>query len=504
MRLRALPDFSPTRVFLFTVALGGAAGVDFVASSMMGIAGTHIRGGVHASPEDFLWSMTSYAAMASVANLMLARIARHTSYRSYTVVGLLVAALGSLLCMLCDTPLELTIARGVQGFGAGGLFAASRILIQLVAARDERGPLFIGFNIGSLGLSAITPWLAAELVEGAAWQMVFAIQVVLALAVLVLVLLTYPHRETPAGGLWELDIDPMDWPVVILFGLGAMVLMHGLGDLRFYEFASSPSVALTPLAGVALIGAAFVRLHREPQLWLDPHALLGRRYLVGILFYAIYYFLNGLWNYLIPTLLQSGFGFGFQVTGEVLTWASTLSLGAMLCFSLVAPKLFGQRRYIAFGYVLFSVALLMLSLRTMTGASMDVILPALFLQGLTVPFVMAQVAGMTFVDFAEDDFQHAYAFKNIVRQIATASGTGAASLWLQYGEAIARTRLVERITPFDLGGMPPMPELMRMASELETQATLVASANLLSWLAVFCGCVAVIALLIRWRTTPVA
>jgi len=501
MKLRALPHFSSARVFLFTLALGGATGVDFVASSMMGIAGTHIRGGVHASPEDFLWSMTSYAAMASVANLMLGRVARHTSYRTCTAIGLILAAIGSLLCALCDTPLELTFARGVQGFGAGGLFTASRILIQLVAARDERPPLFIGFNIGSLGLSALTPWLAAELVESAAWQMVFAIQVVLALAVLMLVLLTYPVRVVPAGRLRELDIDPMDWSVVILFGLGAMVLMHGLGDLRFYELASSPSVALMPLAGLLLIGTAFVRLHREPGRWLDPHALLGRRYLIGILFYAIYYFLNGLWSYLIPTLLQSGFGFGFQVTGEALTWASTLSLGAMLCFSMVGPKVFGLRRYIALGYVMFAAALLMLSLRTLTGVSMAVILPALLLQGLTVPFVMAQVAGMTFVDFDEDDFQHAYAFKNIVRQITTASGTGAASLWLQYGEAIARTRLVERITPFDLGGVPPISDMMRIASMLQTQATLVASANLLSALAIFCGVVAVVALVIRWRTT---
>ncbi len=504
MRLRALPDFSPLRIFFFTVALGGAAGVDFVASSMMGIAGTHIRGGVHASPEDFLWSMTSYAAMASVANLMLARIARHTSYRSFTVIGLIIAIVGSLLCALSETPFELAIARGVQGLGAGGLFAASRIIMQLLATRDERGALYFGFNIGSQGLLAITPWLAAELVESAAWQMVFAIQVVLALVVLVLVLLTYPRRVPPPGGLWALDIDPMDWTVVILFSLGAMVLMHGLGDLRFYEFASSPAVALTPLLGFALIGAAFVRLRSESKLWLDPHALLGRRFLIGILFYAIYYFLNGLWNYLIPTLLQSGFGFGFQVTGAALTWASTVSLGAMMCFSLVAPRMFGRRRYIAFGYVLFSAALLMLSLRTMSGASMAAILPALLLQSLTVPFVMAQVAGMTFVDFDEDDFQDAYAFKNIVRQIATASGTGAASLWLQYGETVARTHLIERITPFDLGGVPPMPEVMRMATALQTQATLVASANLLSWLAVFCGCVAVIALLIRWRTTPVA
>ncbi|MBB3258076.1 hypothetical protein F4827_002944 [Paraburkholderia bannensis] len=46
--------------------------------------------------------------------------------------------------------------------------------------------------------------------ESAAWQMVFVIQVVLALAVLVLVVLTYPSRVTPPGALWEMDIECSD------------------------------------------------------------------------------------------------------------------------------------------------------------------------------------------------------------------------------------------------------------------------------------------------------
>ncbi|MBB3258078.1 hypothetical protein F4827_002946 [Paraburkholderia bannensis] len=46
-----------------------------------------------------------------------------------------------------------------------------------------------------------------------------------------------------------------------------------------------------------------------------------------------------------------------------------------------------------------------------------------------------------------------------------------------------------------------MPDMMHMATMVETQATLVASANLLSSLAIFCAVVAVFALLIRWRAT---
>lgn len=144
------PDLSAAQVYLFAFTLGCTTGVDFVASSMMGVAGTHIRGGIHASPEDFLWSLTSYAAAATVANLVLRRIAQDISYRGFTLLGLLIATVGAALCAVCNTPLELSLARAVQGLGAGGLFTASRIIIQLAAAREERRPLFLGFNAGGM------------------------------------------------------------------------------------------------------------------------------------------------------------------------------------------------------------------------------------------------------------------------------------------------------------------------------------------------------------------
>jgi MFS family permease len=127
-----------------------------------------------------------------VANLMLRRLAHDISYRGFTMAGLVIAAAGAALCALSRNPLELALARAVQGFGAGGLFAASRIIIQLAAAREERRPLFIGFNIGSMGLPAAAPWITAQLVENAEWQMVFVLQAGIALATLLFVVLTYP------------------------------------------------------------------------------------------------------------------------------------------------------------------------------------------------------------------------------------------------------------------------------------------------------------------------
>jgi MFS family permease len=491
------PELSAVRVYLIGLALGCSTGVDFWASAMMGVAGTHIRGGVHASPEDFLWAMTSYAAAAVVANLMLRRLAHDISYRGFTITGLAIAALGAVLCALSRNPLELALARAVQGFGAGGLFAASRIIIQLAAAREERRPLFIGFNVGSMGLPAAAPWVTAQLVESADWQMIFVVQALIALATVAFVLVTYPPRLTATLLPWDVEYHAMDWATVVLFGVGALTLLHGLGDLRFYELTSSPSVALTPVIGAIFFVLGVFYLHRHPDPWLNPLVLVGRRFLVGLAFYAIYYFLSGLWTYVVSTMLQSGLGFTFQTTGTILSATSSLGFVGAALFTFWGTALPGARRYIGLGYLIFAVAAWLLAHRMMPGASIAAILPVLVLQSLTLPFILMLVAGLTWAEFTVDDFAHGYQFKNIVRQIASAAGTGLASLWLQYEEVMARTHLVAKVTPYDLPGVIEPAELARLSRLIDQQATLIGTGNLLALLAFACAVIAMAAVLQR-------
>ncbi|MGC7402778.1 MFS transporter [Pandoraea pneumonica] len=491
------PELTAPQVYLFAFALGCSTGVDFVASSMMGIGGTHIRGGVHASPEDFLWSLTSYAAAATVANLVLGRISRDLSYRGFTLLGLVIAAIGAGLCAVSNTPTELALAKAVQGLGAGGLFSASRIIIQLAAEREERKPLFMGFNTGGIGLSALAPWVTSMLMQDVSWRVIFVVQVVLALATLVLVALTYPRRLEASLAPWQLDVGGMDWVTVVFLGAGALVLLHGLGDLRFYEIRSSPSVALTPIIGVALIGCVFLHQHRHPDPWLDPKRLIGQRYLVGLGFYALYYFLNGLWSYVMPTTLQTGLGFTFQATGTATTVAGLIGFAAMTAFTYGNQHLVGQRRWIALGYVMFALAAWLVSQRLMPGVSLPLVLEAMVLQQMTTPFILALVAGLTYREFTVDDFAHAYQFKNIVRQIVTAGGTGVASLWLQYGEAMARTQLVANVTPFSVPPDTDAASLARLSQVIDQQALLLAASNLFALLSFVCAAVAIIAVVQR-------
>ncbi len=496
--LGALPRVTRGGVFLMGLAFGCATGVDFVATSILATGAVQIRAGIFATPDDFLWCFTAYAAAAIVANLMLRRIAEFISYRGFTVLGLAIAGTGCLLCAISENVLQLSLALAVQGLGAGGLFAAARTLIQMIAAPKERPRLLWPFVLGAIGMLAAAPWVTATLMLDASWRMIFVLQAVTTAATLLLVSVTYPHRVKPPR---KPDLDTlaaMDWCTVVLLGAGALVLVHGLADLRLYTAANSIEAIGWPLAGGVLMALAFVRLHVRPDPWLNTHRLGGRRYLTGLAFFATYSFLAGLWNYLMPILMQLGLGFSFETTGMIMTITSAVGVAAAILFVLYGARLPGSRRYLALGYAMTAAAAWLLATRLMTDLSMGRVIQALLLQSAALPFTLIIVAKLTFMETTLDDFSHTYQFKNIVRQVAAAAGTGTAAQCLQYGEAVARTQLVGGIDPFSIPYLPHGFGLVGLSQLIDQQAVILAGANLLAIVAPGCMLVAGIALWQRW------
>ncbi|RZT39507.1 MFS transporter [Cupriavidus agavae] len=496
--LTALPRVTRGGVMLMGLALGCATGVDFVATSILATAAVQIRAGIYATPDEFLWCFTAYAAAAIVANLMLRRLAEYLSYRGVTIAGLWIAIAGTLLCAVSDNITQLSMALFVQGLGAGGLFASARTLIQLIAAPPERPRLLWPFVVGALGMLAVAPWVTATLMLDAGWRTIFVVQAIAMAGTLLLVSVTYPHRVRPP---YRPDFDTlaaMDWLTVFLLGAGALVLVHGLADLRLYTASDALGVVGWPAAGAALMALAFLRLHVRPDPWLNTHRLGGKRYLTGLAFFAIYAFTAGLWNYVMPILMQLGLGFSFETTGMITTISSSFGVVAAVLFVLYGAKLPGSRRWLALGYAMIAVAAWMLATRVMSDLSLDRVAQALVLQSVAVPFALVLVAKLTFLETSLDDFSHTYQFKNIVRQVASAAGTGTAAQCLQYGEAVARTHLVGRVDPYLAAHLPADVSLVSLSQTIDQQAVLLAASNLLAIVAPACLLVAGVAAWQRW------
>ncbi|HEY9104968.1 MFS transporter [Chitinimonas sp.] len=476
------PEMGRLHVRAFGLVMGMVVGLDFIASSMIGVAGNHIQGGVHASPEEYLWAVTIFAVTAVMSNLIIGRVAGRISYRTFTLWGIVVFVLGALLCAAANGIGVLTLGRAVQGLGGGGLFTAARVVMQLTSKPQERGTLFWGFGLGSFGLLAMAPWASAELVELFDWRAVFLLQAALGALVWPLVWLTFPLRKPAEIAEDKLRFGHLDWPAVLAVGVGTLLCLHIVQDFRYFQPSAIHSVVISSFVGIGLVLFIASRMHTHPDPWLDVRRLGSRRYLVGLTFYGLFYLISGYWNLLLSGFLQSGLGFDFSTTGLLMTLGGIATVAMLVLYMLNTGRLFRKRRVIVAGFAVLAVASSMLASAAMPGASTTVLLPGILLQGLTSVLIMLQTATMTYLDFGHEDFAHAYQLKNILREIATALGTGLASLMLQNGRAEARTDLVARFDSITLAGLYPegvTPQtLAQWSTEIDRQATLIASNHL--------------------------
>ena len=419
---------SPPR-FLGLV-LGLVTAADFAATLSLLVASEPVRKGLHATPGQFIWIFTAYAATGTVVIPFIERLARRWHYRSLMVGGLFLFMVGALGAAASHTVAQAVLARAVQGLGGGGLFTMSRVYLQLAAPAPLRARCARDYLVGLFGATALVPWLTAVLAEGWGWRAVFLLQGAFALPILVL---AWRHlkveRYTPRS------LGRVDWPMTLGFALGLLLLLHGLENWTLGSLDGS-HLALFVVA-VAVLAFAARRLHRDADPLLDMRVLNGRRYLVGLGFYGFYYLVNGAASFIYPKLFRSGMGLSFTATGALLSLAAGTTF-ALVPFLFLVRRFKDRRRVIATGFVLAALALVWMAFRARVGTTFVDLLAPMVLKGFFPLLVIVQVAGLTYHEVAHEDFIHAYALKNIMRQLAGVFAVGLASHGWQALAAVYR------------------------------------------------------------------
>jgi len=371
------------------------------------------------SKQDLPWVLSAYALTFGGLLLLGGRAADLLGRRRVFMAGVLVFTAASLVCGLAWSPAALLAARVVQGAGAAIMTPTALSIISTTFPEGSERNKALGIWGGLGGIGAAARWLiGGPLVDGPGWRWIFFINIPIGLAALALSPLLL--RES-RGSLTRRSYDPARALTIS----GALVLL-------VYAVVKAPDVGwgdvrtILPLAGSALLLAAFALIESRHRAPLVPLRILRSRTLAGANAETVLIGIVAVGMPFVPTLYAQVLGYSpvkFGVSSVVLAVAVTVAAIA----GQAAVLKVGFRSVAATGMALMGAGSLVLTQVSVHGSYFPDIFFGLLLCGLGIglAFVTATVAALAGVTGYESGL--ASGISNTALQIGTALGVAIVS-----------------------------------------------------------------------------
>ncbi|WP_026692353.1 MFS transporter [Peribacillus kribbensis] len=144
----------------------------------------------------YAWAFAAYMITTTILSPVAGRLSDMFGRKRVFASGILLFLVGSLLCGLSQTMVQLVIFRAIQGIGAGFMMPFPAIIAGDLFSVEKRGKIQALFT-GMWGLSAIlAPLLGAFFVEYMTWRWIFFINLPICL-ISFFTLLPYKEKYEP-------------------------------------------------------------------------------------------------------------------------------------------------------------------------------------------------------------------------------------------------------------------------------------------------------------------
>lgn len=288
-------------------------------SSIANIALPSIAADTGSAPAAAVWVVNGYQLATAVALLPLASIGERVGAKRLYLAGTVVFTAASIGCAAAPGLGSLVFARIVQGLGGACSSVLGGVLLRAIfpARLIGRGISLFGLTVAIS--TALGPSVAAGILTVANWRWLFAINIPIGIAALVLAARFLPASDTQKR--------PFDAVGALLNALGVALLVFGID-----AFGSNRPVGFAAVgAGLAFMLALIVhqrrRLHPLVPLDLLRIPLFSLSFAASICAYAA----QTVAYVSLPFFFQHGLGYSEVRTGLLITpWPLVIVLVAPL------------------------------------------------------------------------------------------------------------------------------------------------------------------------------
>src|ERR1700680_3428543 len=175
-------------------------------------------------PRELAWVFTLYLLANVVAIPVMTKLADRYGRRPIYIACVAIFAAGSVLAIAAPTFTIFLVARAIQAAGAGGIFPVATAAIADRIPPERRGAA-LGLVAATWGLAAVIgPTIGGLITHFISWHWVFALNVPLALIVVVMARTHVPSIAVNARG-------PLDVAGIVTLAIGLLATMSLLTRL---------------------------------------------------------------------------------------------------------------------------------------------------------------------------------------------------------------------------------------------------------------------------------
>jgi EmrB/QacA subfamily drug resistance transporter len=275
--------------------------------TIVNVALPKIESDLGATLTDLQWVIDAYVLALASLTLIAGSLGDRLGRRRVFVAGLGLFTLASLVAGFAGDPLQLELARALQGIGGAGMFGTVLALIAQEFPAKERAVALGAWGATVGAAVAVGPLVGGLVVEDLGWEWIFFINVPIGVAAVALTLARVAEsREARRGRL--------DWPGVATLASGLFLLVFGLLRGNGEGWSSPEIVAVLAGSGALLVAFVLIELlTAEPlldvRLFRVPAfagASVGAFAISAGLFAMLLYFVLYLQNVLGYSPLETG------------------------------------------------------------------------------------------------------------------------------------------------------------------------------------------------------
>jgi EmrB/QacA subfamily drug resistance transporter len=364
------------------------------------------------------WVVNGYLLTLSALILIGGSLGDLYGERRVFALGVGGFGVASLACALAPSIGALVVARALQGVAGALLVPSSLAVIMNTFPESERGGAIGSWTAWGAIAGVLGPLVAGELLAIGSWRLIFLINIPLAAACVVLILVIVPKAARRESSGRRVDVP------------GALLCAGGLGGSVFALIEqprlgwTSPAVYIPLLGGIVLLGCFLAHESRAEDPMLPLGLFRRRNFSAGnIETFAMYAGLSILFFFLVLFLQQIG-GYTPLQSGLATLPVTVVMFVLSRRFGALADRL-GPRMFMGGGPLIAACGLVLFQRVGLKVDYLSEVLPALLVFAVGLSMTVAPLTAAVLAGAGAEQSGIASGVNNAIARVAGLLGTAA-------------------------------------------------------------------------------